>query len=84
MTDNMNAMRESFECTGAGGEWQYEISADDPSVRYAWNIWREAWQAAVREAINEWEKPWREADGESFIQRLRKLETPNVAIKRLP
>ena len=74
----MDAMRESFECTGAGGQWEHEIDANDPSVKREWNIWREAWQAAVREAINEWEAPLNKSRGKPFIKRLREMETPNA------
>lgn len=44
---NDESMRERFEETGAGGEWSYPVDWDDPSVRYAQNIWRAAWQAAT-------------------------------------
>lgn len=46
----MDKMSEQFEDSGAGGNWEYPVDRDDPSVEWAWKIWKAAWIAATNEA----------------------------------
>lgn len=62
--------------------WEAALTAREKSERTQRSpIWGSAfkndaelaWYAAIDAVIAEWEKPWREADGKTFIERLRAM-----------